>query len=231
MVRHDADGNIPLMLFLISLARQLADPVPERLDGVHVKDGIHILHHRGKTLQAHARIDVFLDQIGIMAVSVVIELGEHVVPYLDIAVTVAAHRTAGLSAAVLLAAVIIHFGAGAAGAGAVLPEIVFLPETEDPLRRDADFLIPDIEGLIVILVNGRIQPVRIQSHHFGQKLPAPGDRLMLEIIPEGKVSQHLKEGPVPVGLSDILDIARTDTLLAGGNPPSGRDLLPGKVRL
>ena len=229
MVRHDADGNVPFVFFLIGLARQLADPVSERLNGVHVKNGIHILHHRGQTLQTHARIDVLLDQVSVVAVSVIVELGEHVVPHLDITVAVAAHRTAGLSAAVLLAAVIVYLGAGAAGAGAVLPEIVLFSETEDPLRRDADLLIPDIEGLVVVQIYGRIQSVRVQSDHLGQKLPAPGDRLMLEIISEGEISQHLKESAVPVGLSDILDIARADALLTGGHSPSGRDLLPGKI--
>ena len=48
--------------------------------------------------------------------AIVLKLGEYVVPYLDIAVAFAAYGTAGLSATVLLAAVIVNLGAGAAGA-------------------------------------------------------------------------------------------------------------------
>ena len=231
VIRYDTDGNIPLMLFLISFACQLADPVSQRLNGIHVKNGIHILHHRSQTLQAHARIDVLLDQVGIMAVAVIVELGEHVVPHFDVTVAVTAHRTAGLSAAVLLAAVIVYLGAGAAGTGTVLPEIILFSETEDPLRRNADFLVPDVEGLIVIQIYGRIQPVRVKSDHFGQKLPAPGDRFMLEIISKGEISQHLKKRAVPVRLADILDIARADTLLTGGHPSPRRNLLPCEIGL
>ena len=61
-----------------------------------------------------------------MAVAVVVELGEHVVPDLDVPVAVAAHGAAGLAAAVLRSTVIVDLGAGAAGAGAVLPEVVRL---------------------------------------------------------------------------------------------------------
>ena len=57
------------------------------------------------------------------------------------------------------------------------------------------------------------------------------DCLCLKIIAKGKVAQHLKESAVSGGFSDILNIAGTDALLAGGNPSSGRDLLTGEVGL
>ena len=41
------------------------------------------------------------------------------------------------------------------------------------------------------------------------------DRFLFEIITEGEVAQHLKEGAVTGSLTDILDIAGTDTFLAG----------------
>ena len=61
----------------------------------------HALARHGQTLQAHAGVDVLLGQLGVVAVAVVVELGEDVVPDLHIPVAVAAHGAAGLAAAVL----------------------------------------------------------------------------------------------------------------------------------
>ena len=44
----------------------------------------------GQTLQTHAGVDVLLGQLGVVALAVVVELGEDVVPDLHIAVAVAA---------------------------------------------------------------------------------------------------------------------------------------------
>ena len=70
-------------------------------DGVHVKQGGHVLTHAGQPLQAHAGVDVLLLELGVVALPVVVELGEHDVPHLDIAVAVAAHGAARLAAAPL----------------------------------------------------------------------------------------------------------------------------------
>ena len=113
----------------------------------------------------------------------------------------------------------------------MLPEIVLLSKTENSLLGDPDFLIPDFKSLIVIFVHGRIQPVWIQSHNFCQKLPGPGNGLMLEIIPEGKIPKHFKECAMAGRLADIVDIPGTDALLAGGNPLPWRDLLSCEIRL
>ena len=165
----------------------------------------------------------------IMAVAVVVELGKHVVPDLDVAVAVAAHGAGRLAAAVFFAPVIIDLGTRAAGACPMLPEIILLAEPEDLLLRNADLLIPDLVGLVVVQIDGRIEPVRIQPHHLGQKLPRPGNGLVLKIIAKGKIAQHLKKSAVTGRLADVLDIAGPDALLAGGNAPAGRNLLSGEI--
>ena len=53
----------------------------------------------------------------------------------------------------------------------------------------------------------------------------------LEVITEREVSQHLEECAVTRSLTDILNIAGTDTLLAGGHASSWRNLLSGKIWL
>ena len=113
----------------------------------------------------------------------------------------------------------------------MLPEVVFLAKAEDTLRRDTLLLVPDLESFIVILVDGRVQTVGIQTNHFRQELPGPCDRFLLEIIAEGKVTQHLKESAVTGSLTYILNITGTDALLAGRHTCAGRNLLTGKVRL
>ena len=168
-----------------------------------------------------------------MALAVVIELGEHVVPYLDIAVAVTAHGAAGLAAAVLLAPVIVDFRAGAAGAGAVFPEVVLLAEAEDTLRGNADLLVPNVKSLVVVHIHRGIETVGIKTHPVGagQKFPAPVNGLALEVIAEGEVAQHLEIGAVAGSLADILDIAGADALLAGANPVPGRLLLALEIGL
>ena len=93
--------------------------------------------------------------------SVVIKLGEYVVPDFHVPVALAAYGTAGLAAAVLLAPVVVDFRAGAAGTCAVLPEVILLAEAEDALGGNADFLVPDIKSLVVILIYGGIESVRM----------------------------------------------------------------------
>ena len=113
----------------------------------------------------------------------------------------------------------------------MLPEIILLAETEYPLGRNAYLLIPDLKGLIILKINGRIKPVGIKTYSLSQKLPAPGNSLFLEIVTEGKVTQHLKESTVAGSFAHILQIACSDTLLAGGHPAPGGHFLTRKIGL
>ena len=51
---------------------------------------------------------------------------------------------------------------------------------------------------------------------FLQELPAPVDRLALEVVPEAEVSQHLEERFMERGAADVFDVAGADALLARG---------------
>ena len=203
----------------------------QRLDRIHIKNRIHILHDGCKTLQPHAGVNILLFQFAVIAVAVIVKLGKYVVPDLHITVTLAAYCTVRLATAVLLPAVIIDLRAGAAGARTVLPEVVSFSEFEDPLRRDSHLFVPDLKRLVILLIYGRIQPVRIQSYDLCQKLPGPLDGFIFEIISKRKIPQHFKKSTVACSLSHILDIPCTDTFLAGGHPSPGRNLLTGKIWL
>ena len=233
MIRHDPDGYVGFFrsrLLIADASGQTAYQVPKRFDGIDVKDGSDILHRHGQTLQAHSGIDVLLNQIGVMAVPVIVELGEHDIPDFHVAVALAAHHIFR-TVPVFLPSVVIDLRAGTAGAGAVLPEIVLFSETVDVVRRDMHIVEPDIVRLVVVHIDRRIEPFGIKPHALRQELPCPGDRLLLEIIAEGKVSEHLEESAVPGCLADIFKISGADAFLAGSHPASRRNLLAGKPRL
>ena len=115
----------------------------------------------------------------------------------------------------------------------MLPEIVRLAETENAVLGNADHLMPEVPRFVVILIDGGIEPIRIQADPLGrgQKLPGPGDGFLLEIIAEGEVAQHLEEGAVAGGDAHPLDIRRADALLAGGDAFAGRGDLAREVLL
>ena len=167
MVGDNAQRHVHLVRLAVVCARQLADLVGNVHDGVHVEEGVNALTHDRKTLKAHAGVDILLFKLGIVVVAVVVKLGKDVVPDLHVSVTVTADGAVRLAAAVLLAAVKVYLGAGAAGTGAVLPEVVLLAEAENTLRRDADLLVPDIKRLIVINVDGGIESVGIYAYPLG----------------------------------------------------------------
>ena len=60
MVRDHTDGYIGFILGTVSHAGQFADLIPDGLDGIHIKDGVHILNHNSQTLQSHTGIDILL---------------------------------------------------------------------------------------------------------------------------------------------------------------------------
>ena len=227
VVGDDADGDVVLCIGTVGLTRDVLHMVQHALDGIDLEQVADALHHAGQTLQAHAGINVGPCQALVVALAVGIELAEHQVPDLHIAVAVAAHAAGRLAAAVLRAAVEVDLRAGAARAGAMLPEVVFLAQTDHVVGGDAHLLGPDVVSLIVLFVDGDVEPILGDGHPLvaGQELPCPGDDLFLEVILEGEVAQHLKEGAVAGGDADALDIRGADALLAGGHAVAGRLLL------
>ncbi len=229
VVGNHAQGNVLFGVFPILDARDAAHVLHDVLDGVDQEQVVHALQDAGEALKAHAGVDVRVRHRRVVALSVAVVLGEHDVPELDVAVAVAAHAAGRLSAAVSLAAVEVNLRARAAGAGAVLPEIILPPHADDALRVEADLVGPDVERLVVVLINRHPQPVHRQRQHFGAELPRPGDRLVLEIVAEREVAQHLEKRAVARSDAHAVDVRRADALLAGGHPPAGRRDLAGEV--
>ena len=239
VVGDDAQGHVFLAALAVARAGDLRDLVRDVHHRVDVEERINVLAHNGQALKTHAGVDVLLLELGVVVVAVVVELGEDDVPDLHIAVAVAADGAAGLAAAVLFAAVVVNFRAGAARTGAVLPEVVLLAELEDAVLGDTDLLVPDAERLVVSgrgLVAGEnrgIQAVRVEADPLGarQEFPRPVDGLGLEIVAEREVAEHFKVRAVARGVADVLDVAGADALLAGGHAVARGLLLAGEERL
>ena len=233
MVGDDTQGHIGLVAVAIVRAGDLADLVGNVHDGVDVEERVHTLADNGQTLEAHAGVDVLLNEVRVVAVAVVVKLGKDVVPDLHIAVAVAAGRAVRLTAAVFLAAVKIDLRAGAARAGAMLPEVIVLAEAGDAALGDTDLVAPDIKCLVVLFIHGRVQPLGVEADpvRARQKLPRPGDGFMLEVVAEGEVAEHLKIRAVARGLADVFNVAGADALLAGADAVARRLLIALEVGL
>ena len=96
MVGDDTDGDVILGVLTVGLTGNVLHMVQHALNGIHLKQVAHALHHAGQTLQAHAGIDVGACQTLVVALAVGIELAEHQVPDLHIAVAVTAHAAGRL---------------------------------------------------------------------------------------------------------------------------------------
>ncbi len=146
------------------------------------------------------------------------------VPELEEAVGVVAGPLVG--GAEILAAIEVELRAGAAGAARTcLPEVVLAAEQDDPLLGHADAL-PDLDRLLVgpeaeLLVtakDGRPDPLGVHPEPLRRQLPAPGDRLRLEVVAKAPVAEHLEKGEVAGGFADLLDVSRAKALLHVSHP-------------
>ena len=113
------------------------------------KYGIYVLHNNSQTFQSHTGINVFIFQFCIVAFPVIFKLSKYIIPNLDIAVTLTANRTTGLSTAVFFSTVVINLRTRTARTGTMFPEIIFFSKTENAVFCHPNFLIPDIKCFII----------------------------------------------------------------------------------
>ena len=195
----------------------------EELGGVGV---LRAGHDRGEALEAQAGIDVLLRQRLERAPLATVELGEHQVPDLHEAVARTGVGPGLVLGAELGPAIVEHLGAGPAGAVRALadgvggPEVLVLAPPGDARRGHADVPGPDLEGLVVVLVDGDVEALGLEPEpgRVGHELPRPGRRLLLEVVAEGEVAHHLEEGVVSQGPPDVLDVVDPQALLRRGHP-------------
>src|SRR5262249_6444870 len=154
----------------------------------------------------HAGIDGRSRQFDPLFLRHLLELHEHEVPYLDetIAILVGA---AGRTAENIFAVIVEYLGTRPAGSGiAHSPEVVAGGYADDALFRKAGNLLPQSSGHIVRMVNGDEKLVLGESVLIGDEIPCELDRLLLEVVAEGEIAEHLEECMMAGGIADIVEI-------------------------
>ena len=200
-------------VFQIRGAGQLAGELDQVLEQVDFVIAVDLLQDRGEALETHAGIDAGCRQGRQAAVVGAVELHEHEVPDLDVAIAVLV-RGPRRATGDVRAMVVEDFGARTAGAGiGHLPEVVggerrtlVVADADDALGRDADHVLPDIVGLVVGLVDRDQQAVFRQLPDLGQQFPGPDDRLALEVVAERPVAEHLEKSVMARGIADLIEV-------------------------
>ena len=206
------------------------DPVEDRPEQVRVVVAGHPLHHAGKPLEPHPGVDARLRQRSPRPRLVLVELHEHEVPYLEKPVAVAPHRAPRAAAPDSLPLVVEDFGAGAARPrGAHRPEVVLLVEPDDPRGGDPHRLVPEVVRLVILAEDGDGHPRAVEADLAGEEVPPEEDRLLLEVVAEREVPQHLEERVVPRRVAHVFEVvvlaADPQAPLRRGRPlPVGRRL-------
>ena len=245
VVGHHAHAHVVLVALVLGglravvlLAGELGRCIQHGAHLVGLVEVLDALQQHGQTLNAQAGIDVLLRQVAqnlevVLADALAtLVLHEHEVPDLDVAVVVS-RRAAFLT--VGGAAVVENLGVGACGAGLAGGPVVFLhAHALNTLGREAHLVVPNVEGLIVTLINGDPQALRIQAEttlilRGGQQLVSKRNRLLLEVITEREVTSHLEEGTVTRSLTDLFNVQGADALLHAGRAGERRGLTAQEV--
>ena len=215
------------------------DPLHDRLEAVGLVHRVDALEDRRGALDAHARVDVLPGQRRQRVVGVQLELHEHEVPELEVAIALAARGAVVAAAALRRAAVVVELAAGAARPdGPRLPEVVGARQPDDPLGRHAH-LLPALDchlvgaetELGVAGEHGRPEQLLVELQVLGDELPGVPDGAVLEVVAEREVAEHLEEGEVPRGGADLVDVGRAEALLHGRQRRVGRLRLAEEERL
>ena len=245
VVSHHAHTHVVLVALVLSglravvlLTGQLRSSVQNGANLVGLVEVLNTLQQHGKTLNAQTGIDVLLRQITqnleviLTDALATLVLHEHKVPNLNVTVIVS-RRAAFLT--VRGATVVEDLRVGACGAGLTGGPVVFLhAHTLNTLSREAHLVVPNVESLIVTLINGDPQALRIQAEtalilRGGQQLVSKRNRLLLEVITKREVTSHLEEGTVTRSLTDLFNVQGADALLHAGRAGERRGLTAQEV--
>ena len=197
---------------------------------------IRALHDRADALESHAGIDMAGGKGNKGAVGIRIELDEDEIPDLDALGASLVHKgTLGIT---VRGQVDVELRAGTAGAGlAHHPEII-LPVAGDDMDRGIESLGAEqlrpkrvrlrVEGGWIPLcgaVDRGIESLGGEFPPLDKKFPSPVNRLLLEVVAEGPVPEHLEEGVVVGVQPHILEIVvlptGPDALLRVGDASRG----------
>ncbi len=204
VIGDDAVAGCPVPFGLYACqAFARSDQVPECVCVVIV---MHALHHGCDTFDPHAGVDAGLWQVGENLVVFLRVLHENEVPYLHEPVAVFLGRSRR-AAPDVIAMIVKYLRAGTAWSiGTHGPEIILGRNADDLFVRKSGPFLPQIECLVVGMVDGDQKAFGVEAPFLGEKGPGVIDRLFLEIVPETEVSEHLEEGMMARRVADIIEI-------------------------
>jgi hypothetical protein len=154
VVRDDAQRNIALFIRAVFDARDPRDVLHDVLHGVDEEQIVHALHHAGQALEAHAGVDVLLVERRVVAVAVVVKLGENEVPDLDEAVAVAADACRSVCRSRIFRRGQNRFREqGPQGPEPCSQKLSSLPSRTICVGSTPILLGPDLEGLVVVKID------------------------------------------------------------------------------
>src|SRR3954447_2472294 len=220
-------GDDPLRA-LVRDSGQLPDAPADRGEQVRVVDGRHPLQQAGEALQAHAGVDVAPAERAVGAVRRQLVGDEDVVPYLQPAL-VGLRLALGVA---VLAGPVEDLGVRAARAvrAGRTPPVVLAAVAMDALPRDPEvdpaLLRLVVEGdLVGAGVHGHAQAVAVQAEGVGEQLQTPAERVVLEVVAERPVAEHLETGEVRV-VPDLFDVRGAQAALVVDESAAVRVLVP-----
>ena len=240
VVGHHAHRDVVRGVLSVRFPGAAGHRFEKRREKVGLVVGEPPLHDGGHALEAHPGVDTGCGEGIERSLAVPVVLHEHEVPDLEPAVALAldagARAPGGLlGAGQRMALEVVDLGAGAAGAGVAHgPEVVLRAELQDAVL--ADVRLPEAVRLGVprdrpLAPEDRdLESVLGQTEVAGQEVPAELNGLLLEIVPEGEVPEHLEEGVVARGRAHVLEVvvlpAGPNALLGRGGPGVSALLAP-----
>ena len=210
----------------------VGDRGDEHAEQVDVVVRRHALQQRGGALEPHAGVDRRARQHAALVLRHLLVLHEDEVPELQEPVAVLV-RAAGRAAGERVALVVEDLRAGPARPGlAHRPEIVRRRDADDLRLGQAGDLLPESEGLVVVVVDGDEKLLDRQLEGLGDQVPGELDRHVLEVIAEREIAEHLEERVVARGIADVVEVvvlaAGAHAFLAGGGARIGPLLVAGE---
>ena len=220
--------------------RELPAERHERRERVGLEDGVDALLDDRHALEPEPRVDVVRRQRRerrpAVRVDAHVVLREDEVPVLEEALVLAARQV--VFGAPVEPAVEVQLAARPARAGrTALPEVLRARAQHDPLARNPDglprrdrLLVGPEAELLVALEHRDPDVVGAEAEAVERQLPRRLDRLLLEVVADREVAEHLEERQVARGVADVVDVRRAEALLHGRQAWMGRLLLAAEVR-
>ena len=215
MVGHDAHRNVAFGIVAVTASGHGGDTLDGGLEYIGVVVRLLALKDHAEALEAHTRIYVLGRQGLQLAVGLAVELHEDQIPYLDHQmVTLVDHLAARHGGNLrIVTQVEVNLAARAARARlAHLPEVVVLVTLDYMVFGKV--LFPIVVCLLVerhavglaALEDGGVHALLRQMVDLREKLPSPCYGLLLEVVAERPVAEHLEHRVVVGVVSHLLQI-------------------------